>query len=180
MTDLDIAAYVDRGLSADRSEAFEEHLSQCASCRDNVIKTQQILARPTAASRFARSALIVLAAAVVLVVALPSLRTERAPTVTMRGDTPPATLLAYGPLGEVQSSAIRFTWGSVKDGLSYHLSVKRDDGTEIWQASLTDTTVALPQTVSLKAGQRYVWIVDAISSDGVTRSTGSHEFGIGP
>ncbi|HZI99663.1 MAG TPA: zf-HC2 domain-containing protein [Gemmatimonadaceae bacterium] len=178
MTDLEIAAYLDRGLQREKLDQFEEHLSQCAECRDNLMRTQEVVGRSRRSSRFIRSGTIILAAAAVALMAVPSLRrwgASEAPV--MRGDNGAAPLVAYGPLGEISTLPVRFVWASARDAMSYRITVTRDDGTEVWASSSTDTTVILPSNVSLQNGTNYLWVVDAVSSDGTTRSTGNHQFG---
>lgn len=178
MTDLEIAAYLDRGLQREKLDQFEEHLSQCAECRDNLIRTQEVVGRSRRSSRFMRSGAIILAAATVALVAIPSLR-KWGPSdgTVMRGENGIAPLIAYAPLGEVSSNPVRFVWASTRDAMSYRITVSRDDGTEVWTSSSTDTTLTLPPNVALQNGSSYLWVVDAISADGTTRSTGNHQFG---
>ena len=181
MSDLDIAAYVDHTLHGDKLEAIEEHLVECAMCRDNVVHAHDIVSKSRRNRRVTKSAIMLLAAAAIVVVAVSTLkRPFQESRDAMRSGSTDQALIAYGPIGEVRSSPSRFTWGSTPQALSYHITITGDSGTEVWSGSATDTTIVLPVSVSLVPGRRYLWVVDAVTSDGTTRSTGLHEFGIVP
>ncbi|HXV16476.1 MAG TPA: zf-HC2 domain-containing protein, partial [Gemmatimonadaceae bacterium] len=106
MKDLEIAAYLDRGLRPDQMDRIEEHLSRCADCRENVVKTQEIVAHERRSRRLFHRGLFLAAAAAVLLVALPSLRSSmnNAPAVITRSsEQATAAIVAYGPVGETTS-----------------------------------------------------------------------------
>lgn len=178
MNDLDVAAYIDRGLKPQRLTEIEDHLAYCEECRENLVKAQELVTRSSNSRRYVRSIIVVAAAAAVAFVALPSLRKGMDSSDTMRASAISQPLVIYGPVGDVTSSPVRFTWGKVSGALSYHLTVTTATGEQVWSASSTDTTLAAPETITLVTGVRYLWSVDAITSDGSTRSTGIHEFGI--
>jgi hypothetical protein len=176
--DLEIAAYLDRGLAPAQVDRIEDHLSRCAECRENVVKTQELVAR-SHRPRFIYGGLIVAAAAAVALVAVPSVRDVMRPDVVRSSDVGAGsnTIVAYGPIGEVRGP-LHFVWGAAAGALSYRLTVSRVDGPEVWSASVSDTTATLPSESQLQSGASYVWVVDAILRDGGTRSTGLHEFGL--
>ena len=64
--------------------------------------------------------------------------------------------------------------------VTYRLTVTRGDGAAVWSYSGVDTVAALPDSIVLRPGQRYLWVADALLSDGTTRSTGLREFGRAP
>ena len=178
--DLEIAAYLDRGLRPDQMDRIEEHLSRCADCRENVVKTQEIVAHERSSRRWMQTGLFLATAAAVLFVALPSLRSamnKEALVRTRSNEQGPPAIVAYGPVGE-SASPVRFVWGRAVDALSYRLTVSAANGEELWTASVMDTSATIPNNVKLHAGSTYVWVVDAILKDGLTRSTGLHEFGL--
>jgi hypothetical protein len=179
MSDLDIAAYVDHALHGDKLEAIEEHLVQCAMCRDNVVHSHEIVSRSRRNQRITRSAVVLLAAAAIVVVAVSTTKRPFPESRdAMRSGSTEQTLIAYGPIGEVKSPVSRFTWGSAPQALSYHITITGENGTEVWSGSAMDTTIVLPSSVPIVAGRKYLWVVDAVTSDGTTQSTGLHEFGI--
>jgi len=178
--DIDIAAYLDRGLGPDQLERVEEHLSSCSYCRENVIKTQELVAAAHRPRRFYHGIAIIAAAAAVAIFAVPTLRPllNRDARNVLRDDGAKAGIVAYGPIGEVTGPGLRFTWGASAGALSYRLSLTNSAGVAIWTSSGTDTTASLPDSVPIIRGATYTWTVDAVIDDGTTRSTGLHEFGI--
>jgi hypothetical protein len=180
MNDIDVAAYIDRGLKPHRLSEIEEHLAYCEDCRENLVKAQEIVSRSRRTPIYVRSAVILAAAAAVALVAIPTLRRSTDPRDSMRASGDARPLAVYGPIGDIRSRPVRFTWSAIPGALSYHLTVTTADGETVWSTSLTDTTLAAPAAVTLAAGNRYLWNVDAIATDGSTRSTGTHEFGIVP
>ena len=180
MNDLDIAAYIDRGLEQKRLTEIEEHLAYCEECRKNLVKTQELVTASRRPRSYVRSLVIVAAAAAIAIVAMPSLRRTADTNDRMRASGDAGPLTVYGPTGEIRSTPVRFTWGAFPGVLSYHLTLTTEGGVSVWSASSTDTTLVSPQTISFSPGTRYLWTVDAITTDGSTRSTGTHEFGIVP
>jgi len=179
MTDLEIAAYVDRGLDGRKRDEIEDHLVRCAECRESVIRTQDIVDRTRRSRRLLRTAAVVLAAAAIALVAVPSLRRSSIEKRdALRSDDNGTSMVAYGPIGELKSVPSRFTWSTVAGAISYRRTLTTHAGAAVWSTSVADTTIVLPASTSLVRGGRYLWVVDAVASDGTTRSTGLHEFGI--
>jgi predicted anti-sigma-YlaC factor YlaD len=71
MNDLELAAYLDRGLSPEDRERVEEHLSSCEDCRAHISESSRLLRRK-ARPRFIITASAV-AAALLFVVAVPAM-----------------------------------------------------------------------------------------------------------
>jgi len=177
MNELEIAAYLDRRLSGVERERVESHLAGCAECREELVETHKLLRR----ARRPRVLFIMGAAAAAAALTLlvgPGLLQR--PTVTadslLRHDDSPATLVAHGPLGEVRPGPLRFVWASEPRATTYRLTVAQADGQPVWTRSGSDTAVALPDSVSLTPGGRYLWVADALLDDGGSRSTGLREF----
>jgi hypothetical protein len=178
MNELQIAAYLDRGLSSADRDKVEDHLADCADCRAEVLETQQLVKRVRRPRRTFIGVTIIAAAAVTLfMVKTPFRASDRGSNaVLVRNGGTELTIVAYGPTGEVRSP-IRFIWAPLKDAMTYHLTVSRTDAVPVWSQSGTDTVVNLPDSVSLRVGQHYYWVADALLSDGSSRSTGLREFG---
>lgn len=96
-------------------------------------------------------------------------------------DTDP-TIIAVTPAeGDTIRSAIpRFTWRSRGQDVLYHLSLTDASGRALWTIDTRDTTVVLSPNVRLAAGTRYFWIVDALSANAVSWTTGTRTFVVSP
>lgn len=184
MTDLELAAYLDRGLSQSDRDRIETHLASCGECRAHVVASQKTLDEQKRLPR-SRAMWGALAAAALLFVLLVkpqiSLRdTRQGSDIRVRGETQSSRVVTYGPRGEVSAAGLRFVWGSAGAEAVYKFSATARDGSELWSISTRDTSVALPGSVTLRAGDRYFWQVDALRPDGSTLSTGLEEFVVRP
>ncbi len=179
MNELEIASYLDRGLSAADRDRIENHLSECEECRASVTEAQQLVGQIRRPRRFVAIGGVVAAAAAVTMLLVRPDTVKRNGPVERAGSSSSAlsSLNAYSPLGERSSRRGEFVWSSAPDVVSYRLTVGKSDGSTIWSSSGTDTMVVMPDSIHLDARQGYVWIVDAILGDGSTRSTGLKEFG---
>ena len=180
LTDADVAAYLDRGLTDTRRDRLEAHLAECAECRREILETQQLVKR---VRPFWRAPVwggsLVAAAAVVLLVAKLGSGPGRLPETTppVRADGGTSQLVVYGPTGEgISTRGLQFVWGAAAGAVTYRLTITGRDGAAVWSRSGVDTTVTLPDSIVLRPGQRYFWAVDALLGDGVTRSTRLREF----
>jgi hypothetical protein len=178
MTDMLIASYLDRRLSDAERERFENHLAECPECRQAVIEAESLLkrVRPT----WKVNKVVALIAAVLVLVAIDLKIQQRndlsAPTTTRASSTADAGLIAYGPSGEVARSGLRFVWSPLAGAISYKILLVDANSRPVWSTAATDTSIAVPTTVALRAGVTYFWAVDALASDGTTHSTGLREF----
>jgi hypothetical protein len=178
VTDLEMAAYLDRRLStADRSR-IEDHLARCAECRQHILGSQQVIERTRRPRRLVVGGTLAAAALAVFLIVRPKSERadEQSPSGLLRGTSDATTLVAYGPTGSVPLAGLRFVWGATPNVASYRLTVSRTDAAPVWSGSATDTTAILPRSVVLREGDRYYWIADALLTDGTTRSTGLREF----
>jgi anti-sigma factor RsiW len=178
--DLALSAYLDGRLPAAEREHIEAHLAECYDCRHAVVDSGRLLR----ASRQRRGVLAVGALAAAGIIALAFVPVMRGPTTetgSMRDGSATPTLVAYGPTGETPASGpLRFSWAPVAGATIYRLTLAAAGGTPVWNASATDTSVALPDSIRLTRGARYLWNVDALLGTGDTRSTGFREFMLSP
>jgi anti-sigma factor RsiW len=183
ITDLELAAYVDRGLNDADHARVESHLAVCPECRDHVVTTKVLLQRATRPRRLTVGISAALAAAAVAAFLLINPRnTQRqlpASDLT-RAAVPANALTAYGPSGVTPRAHLRFVWGSAASGAAYRLTVSSEGGNPLWSTSAADTSVAMPDAIRFIQGQHYYWVVDALTTDGRTISTGLREFDVGP
>lgn len=176
LSDSEMARYLDRRLSPEERDRIEDHLASCAECREQTLGAQQLLGRARR-PRFivAGSALAAAAAVLILIARVEPAREQSVPP--LRGVARDnIALTAYGPIGDAKRENLRFVWGSASGAVSYRLSVTASDGAQVWSHSGVDTVSSLPRSVGLRAGVRYLWVVDAVLRDGSTRSTGLREF----
>jgi hypothetical protein len=181
MNDLELAAYLDRRLAGRDQERIESHLAGCAECRNELLETKQLLRRSRRPRTIAIGSFLAAAAALILVVR-PAM-TPRSPAeaaAPMRAGQDAAMMVAYGPIGESSSVSPAFSWGANQRASTYRLTVTTGEGTTVWSVSTADTVVTLSDSVRLRQGERYLWVVDALLDDGTTRSTGFREFRVAP
>ena len=175
MTDLLIASYLDRRMSDADRERFESHLAECPECRRAVIEADSLIkqVRPT----WRGNAMIGLIAATIVLVAVDlTVQHTGQPTPTRSVREVESGLIAYGPTGDVTRSRLRFVWSPLAGAISYKIAVVDATSQPVWSTTASDTSIALPANVSLRAGENYLWVVDALAADGTTHSTGLHEF----
>ena len=175
MTDMLIASYLDRRMSDAERERFENHLAECPECRRAVIEADTLIkrVRPT----WRGNAMIGLVAAALVLVAVDlTVQHTRKPTPTRAVRSVDSGLTAYGPMGDVTRSGLRFVWSPLAGAISYKIAVVDATSQPVWSTTASDTTIALPASVSLHAGETYMWVVDGLAADGTTHSTGLHEF----
>lgn len=170
MRDGEMAAYLDRRLSGPDRARVEAHLAECAECRLEAREVRRLLDRSSRPRRLMVGAGLLAAAASLFLFLRPAVIDP------LRGGGAPPALTAYGPTGEVPRSALRFIWAAAPGATGYRLTISGGNGVPVWSGSVADTVFALPDSVPLGADQRYVWIADALLSDGTSRSTGLHEF----
>ena len=186
LTEDAVAAFV-AGTVADGERAgCMEHLAGCSRCAGSVasvaraLTTDEIAREARAAElpgpRRWHRALVPLAGAAVLALMLawPSKTPpHRSTPVT---EFPAATLLA--PVGFVRDMP-PLTWRAVPMADRYRVTLFAADGNVIYEDVVTDTVVIVPDTVPLRAGQTYFWMVAAntgwdrwVSSEWAEFSTG--------
>jgi anti-sigma factor RsiW len=177
LTDIDVAAYIDKKLLPDQRERIEDHLSNCPDCRKQVLETRELLEQMRRPKKLLVGGALAAAVAVVLLIVRPAPPDENEPP-RLRTISAEAPLAAYGPIGSAPRTGLRFVWSAAPGAESYRLTVNRADGNPVWSLSGPDTVMALPDSVVLRSNERYFWVADALLRDGTTRSTGLREFGV--
>ncbi len=165
LNEMEVAAFIDRGLDPDGRARVARHLVGCDACRSEVV----------AISRFTRARnrpgwlpLIPLAAAAAALLlylgpppgqrrdaAEPPLFREPALTVA-----PAPTPIA--PRGEIETIAA-ITWSTVPHADRYVVTVFDSTGSLVWRARTTDTLLAVPRSTAtlLSRQMPYYWKVAA-------------------
>lgn len=177
-TDMLIASYLDRRMSDVERDRFETHLAECPECREALIEAEALLKRARPTWRVNKFVALI---AAVLVLVFVDLRVQRnhdlsAPTTTRDTGTIDRRMIAYGPMGEVTRSDLRFLWKPLAGAISYKVILVDANSRPVWSTAASDTSIALPSTVVLRVGENYFWVADGLASNGTTQSTGLHEF----
>jgi anti-sigma factor RsiW len=182
MNALKLSAYLDGRVPAAERERMEAHMAECAECRHQLVANRRLIRAVKRPGRKAMAVGMLIAASVAVLMVTPIVRerdTDGTTALRNAGGTP--VMVAYGPIGETAAGKLlRFSWAPAADATIYRFTLAAAGGTPIWNASVNDTTVALPDSVKLRGGTAYVWVVDALLGTGVTRSTGLREFQLSP
>jgi CHAT domain-containing protein len=173
--DTTLARFVDGALGKAEHAAALRHLADCGYCRVQVRSLVALLADPAVAGEitqlerngravasrrrvFAVAGLLA-AAATVLVVAWPrspngTMGEHRGPTLTAA--PAPVPIAPIGDVGAV--TALR--WSAVAGGDRYRIRLFDATAHVLFEAQLTDTSIALPDSVVLRPGRSYLWEVE--------------------
>ena len=168
-----LAAIEWHGSEEERIATIDAALAHPASARELE------LLRALAANRVARRALPwrtmalgLAAAAALAIVATPTVRNlvrEGGPAIVRNG-TPDAVLLAPAEDPALEASRT-FLWSSVSGTRVYSLEILTSAGTLVFTTRTSDTTVTLPEDVTLEPGVDHRWWITAELSDGTRRSS---------
>jgi hypothetical protein len=169
----EVAGYVAGRLSADERRRTEAHLADCAPCAEEVVAVAR-LAGPRRSFRRWLPAAAVAAALVGIAVLLPP--GKPGSDVVRDGGSGPKIAVVVPPDGGTVAGRPSFVWRRVEGASTYRLTVTGESGDSIWAMTTADTSLAVPREVTLRAGKRYYWYVDALLSDGGSLSTGILEF----
>jgi len=164
-----IAALAEGSLSPEARATALPHLAQCARCRRAVASIARALADPMVASevsalepssrrRWLRIAVPVAAAALLLLFLSPWRNDgwmHRGPVGTGQGTPVPVT-----PMGAVLT-APALQWTRVAEADRYRATLFDAEGHVLYEVEVTDTLVALPDSIVLRSGSPYLWKVEA-------------------
>jgi len=188
LSDAELAGYLDHDLSADERRRVETHIDACQACRREVVALLPITqpGEPSEVRNVNRQRhwwIPAAAAALVTALALPRLTRnvpgpdvpQRASRVTEAGGL--SHLATVTPADDaIVEGRIVFTWRSTNADV-YRIDVLTTSGNPVWTTDTGDTTVTLPDSVALQAGQAYFWRVEAIGT-GISATTGVHRLQI--
>lgn len=173
-----LAGYLDNDLPGEERRRVELHLASCAACREEVADIRRL----QAGRRRRRTALFVipaLAAATLLVaIAIPRETTQSSAVRSATQNESLVSVVTPAPDGVV-TGPLTFRWRSAGAGATYTITLQGSDGGVVWTASTSDTTAVPPPTLVLPAESTWFWSVDAVLSDGRSRSSGALRFRTG-
>ena len=182
-----LAAYLDGALPTAERRVADNHLADCAACRDELVGMSKLVAGRGPVRQWPRLAtsIAAVAAAAIAFAVIGPWRTAPGPSTApgdrLRDSTPAdggtgrAVRVVTPAEGEtVTRRALRFVWHPFAPNATY--LVKMADDTSSWKFDTADTTLALPDSVQLERGRSYTWWVDALTADGRTASTGVRQF----
>ncbi len=172
LDDDTIAALAEGRLEGESHAAAVAHLAGCAWCRAAVASVTRALADSGVARevrraegaglrRLYRVALPLAAAAVlVLLIARPRALDQepsihRAPTITAAPAPTPAS-----PIGVVSDARV-LRWAAVPSADRYRVTLFNAAAEVLYETEVAGTSVALPDSVMLAPGARYLWKVEA-------------------
>ncbi len=160
LTVEEVAAYVDRGLAAAERARVEDHLDACAECRAEVVAVARLSRSLAARRRWTVMAPLAAAAVLVLLFAPWRHQGERGPVLREPAVTTTVAPTPIAPRGGV-TALPALTWSSVPRADRYQVTLFDQSGSVLWETHTADTTVAVPDTVSLVAGVPHYWKVAA-------------------
>ena len=171
----EVARYVDQQASPELRTRVQNHMAECAECRDEVLEVLRAAPRATSATVRRVWLPTVAAAAFLVIVVWP--RGERAgPQDIHREGAITATIAprAIAPSGATRGSTV-LTWAAVPNADRYVARVFDGRGDVIWERQTNDTTIAVPDSV-VRLNEPYFWKVDAHTGFGRSVSSDLTEF----
>jgi len=161
LTSGEVAAYLDKALTASDRSRLDAHLVDCADCRNELIEVTRLLR--TRSRRWVLSVGAAAAAAAVLLVVIWPRQGHQSPE--QPGHREPAVTTTVAPVAVAPSGAIasarELVWTAVPHADRYRLTLFDSAGTVVWERETGDTAASLPDTLQLKRGARYLWKVEA-------------------
>jgi hypothetical protein len=162
------------------------HLAECPRCRTAVASVSRALGDPMVAREIAtlgaarrqlfRIAVPAAAAAIILLLAMPSPKGDvaphRAPTISAVSSPVPMS-----PIGIVAAADI-LRWSSVSGADRYRTTLFDDTGAVVYETQTADTVVALPDSVHLTPSRSYLWKVEARTGWGRWSASELSEFSV--
>jgi hypothetical protein len=183
LADEMIAAYIDGTLSTNDRSTVTAHLADCAACRAELLAASRLAeSAPGPARRRLPTAVAVAAAAAVLLIAVVQRRADAPADNAARirsdiaaDDGGALTVVTPRNGDSVSASRIAFVWNRSPTILEYSIVVQDADGRVRWSGTTADTSVLLPDSVSLVSGGILHWYVDGLRQDGRAAGTGRQQ-----
>ena len=171
LDEITLAALADGTLELRMRADALPHLATCAHCRAVVASLTRLLSDPAVRTsapgpaeqpsrRFARLAVPLAAAAILLVVfALPR-RGEDVPPPHRGTPTTATTPMLVAPVGLVADGSM-LQWTTVLGADRYRITVFDAESRIVYSEETSDTLAVLPDSTILLPGRPYLWMVEA-------------------
>ena len=189
----DLAGLIDRTLEPPAQARIEAHLDTCAMCREELaevtrlahaLQSAPVSSRPR--RRFWGGIALggaLAASLALLVLRAPPPSDSALPVPPVRAPATGESLARINVLSPPESLRAgsgppAFTWRSVGADV-YRFFLLSDNGELLWTGETPDTSLTLPQAVSLSPGEKYWWRVDA-TAEGIVASTGARRLQVPP
>ena len=160
-TDEEIAAYLGHELSGEARRGVELHLAQCAACRQEVVDATEILKTPRRVHWRALAPVAAAAAVILLFISWP--QGERPLTDLLpHRDSPAAAEVAPVPISPIGPTpeVAALVWNRVAGADQYRTTLYSAEGSVMWRETTTDSSVAVPDSISFQPGLSYLWKVE--------------------
>ena len=180
LTAEDVAAFLDRHITAAERAAVEAHLAECRLCRDEVTSVRRLMRTGPTVRRVLIPAGLAAAAAVAFIALTlgrgpePSPDRVRSPTTLEANGSIVTRLPADGDTISLVKPAM--VWSAIAGEPTYRFTLTDASGQPLWTSTTTDTSVTVPPQVILQSRQTYFWYVDAQRANGRAASTGVRRF----
>jgi len=195
----ELAAYADNALGTEELRRIDAHLVHCRECRTELVGGLRavrdldgvsVLAfEGSGAHRTPRRIKMLVAltslaaAAMVLIVAVPQLRTSRTSSGVERAaaekgayTVPRIQIVTPSDGSVVRTRRPSLTWNRQEGASDFQVSVTDASGRAVWRMATADTSVILPPEIVNAGRQQYFWYVDALRADGRVMTSGVHSF----
>lgn len=182
-----LAAYADGVASADERRQVEEHLADCAPCREDLDVVRGAMGSRSPRFRWVAGAVATAAAVAVLLLAPAMLDNGTEPVLRgpggeelPAGAAAPITVVAPEPGSLAPADAPRFVWRSAGLQAQYRLTVTTAAGDAVAAVTTSDTVVTSLDGEELAPATEYFWWVDALRADRAIAETGLQRFRTAP
>lgn len=184
LTSDSLAAFVDGSLTGAERERTVRHLAGCRECRQELAELRALIDTMARPSHRRWLVVATAAAAVLAVVTVPLLMSDRVEDgANVRAEQDArltdgaGTIAVVSPADQatISPTRIEFSWHAVGVDAAYTVTLQDSSGNEVWRRALSDTNVTVPDSVRLLPGLHF-WSVDARLTDGTTARTGALSF----
>ena len=181
LSERDVAGYLDRSLAAEDRARIDVHLEACSECRAELIEVMRLAPSGPRRKRIGRwiwipaVAAAGLASLLLLRPAPPATPETIERPISGAAEAMPRLAVTTPANGDsVAAAGMVFQWRS-RPGDSYRVTVLTETGEPVWTAETMDTSVSLPNAITLQPGRLYFWRVDAVA-DGLSATSGVQRF----